>query len=828
VVTAAASTVSAANATATFNALASQIVPLSATVTSAAGTINEGTVTFTVRDAGSAVIGAPVTSSTVASGSASANFSLPSGTNAQTLTITAVYNGTANIAPSTDATHTLTVVAAASVTSGANATTTFSASPHNVPLAATVTSANGTVNAGTVTFTVRNAGSVVIGAPVTSGAVSGGAASANYTLPGGTGVQTLTITAVYNGSANFATSTDATHTLTVTPAATTTTPANASANPGPSPQSVPLTATVASAGGTVPTGTVTFMVTTAGNVPVGAPVSGPVVSGTANAIYTLPGGTAPQTLTVTASYGATTNFGASTGAALLTVGCSSLSISPSAAPTVWLGQPFSLPFIATGIGGATVTLTGTPPPGLILSGSTVSGVATSLGRFDITATATSPASSCSTTTTYALRVMRSPTFVTAAGGGSPSVRVFDNRGMLTASLLADDPSFAGGIRVAMADLTSDGVADIITAPGDGAFPIVRVFDGSTGAVIRSFVAYPTPSSGGTYVAAGDVNGDGVPDIITGRDGAAPEVRVFDGKTGVLLSSFLAYGAGVGGVRVAAGDVDADGIAEIITSPPFGSAPEVRIYSAAGVLRTSFMAYAPAFIGGVFVAAGDIDGDGRADIITGADAGGGPHVQAFSGADLHVLRSFFAYDPAFPGGVRVAAGDLDLDGHAEIITAAGPGGGPHVRVFDGVTGAERVGMFAFDPAFSGGVFPAAAPPQSRLAIDLPGPGATVPASFPIAGWVFDGSASGNSGIDAIHVWAAPAAGGAPIFVGWTTDLGTSPRPDVAGLFGGFYSESGFNVPGGPLPPGTYDLYVFAHSARSGTFNTIRVVRIVVTP
>ena len=393
----------------------------------------------------------------------------------------------------------------------------------------------------------------------------------------------------------------------------------------------------------------------------------------------MPGGTPPQTLTVTASYGATTNFGAGTAGATLVVGCASLTVSPSTVPTVWLGQPFSLTFEATGASGATVSLTGTPPPGLTVSGPTVSGVATALGRFDLTATA-SLGGSCATTATYPFRVMRSPTFVTAAGSISTAVRLFDNRGTMTTTFLADDPSFGGGIRVALADLTGDGVADIITAPGGFASPVVHVFDGATGGLLSTFTAYPTPSSGGTYVAAGDVNGDGVPDIITGRDGAAPEVRIFDGRTHALLSSFLAYGAGVGGVRVAAGDVDADGIAEIITSPPFGSAPEVRVYSATGALRTSFMAYNPAFIGGVYVAAGDIDGDGRADIVTGADAGGGPHVIAFSGADLHVLRSFFAYDPAFPGGVRVAAGDLDLDGHAEIITAAGPGGGPHVRCF----------------------------------------------------------------------------------------------------------------------------------------------------
>ena len=68
-----------------------------------------------------------------------------------------------------------------------------------------------------------------------------------------------------------------------------------------------------------------------------------------------------------------------------------------------------------------------------------------------------------------------------------------------------------------------------------------------------------------------------------------------------------------------------------------------------------------------------------------------------------LASFFAYDPAFGGGVSVAAGDVNGDGRADIVTGAGPGGGPHVRVFAASDLAELASFFAFDPAFSGGVF-----------------------------------------------------------------------------------------------------------------------------
>jgi hypothetical protein len=118
----------------------------------------------------------------------------------------------------------------------------------------------------------------------------------------------------------------------------------------------------------------------------------------------------------------------------------------------------------------------------------------------------------------------------------------------------------------------------------------------------------------------------------------------------------------------------------------------------------FSAYDPMFTGDVTVAVGDLTGDGAAEIVTGAGAGGGPHVRVVDLAGgLAEVASFYAYDPTFTGGVFVAVGDVTGDGVADLITGAGAGGGPHVRVFDGVTGAEAATFFAYDPAFTAGVF-----------------------------------------------------------------------------------------------------------------------------
>jgi hypothetical protein len=174
----------------------------------------------------------------------------------------------------------------------------------------------------------------------------------------------------------------------------------------------------------------------------------------------------------------------------------------------------------------------------------------------------------------------------------------------------------------------------------------------------------------------------------------------------VLYSFMAYDVHFqGGVRVAGGDVNGDGKADIITAPGFSGGPDVRVFSGAtGQLIQEFLAYAPGFLGGVYVAAGDINGDGHADIITGAGQGGGPQVSVFSGVNDALLESFFAYSVGFTGGVRVAVvSDINSDGGPEIVTATGAGGAPHVEIFDGLSLTQLDSFFAYDNRFTGGVF-----------------------------------------------------------------------------------------------------------------------------
>jgi hypothetical protein len=114
---------------------------------------------------------------------------------------------------------------------------------------------------------------------------------------------------------------------------------------------------------------------------------------------------------------------------------------------------------------------------------------------------------------------------------------------------------------------------------------------------------------------------------------------------------------------------------------------------------------------------------------------------------------------------------------------------------------------------------------RMSIDLPGNNSAVGTSFMVAGWAIDQNARTGPGVDAIHVWAYPnpGSGAAPRFVAATTTAAS--RPDVAAIFGANALRSGYNLIG-TLPPGVYDLVVYAHSTATNTFNNAQVARITV--
>jgi protocatechuate 3,4-dioxygenase beta subunit len=297
--------------------------------------------------------------------------------------------------------------------------------------------------------------------------------------------------------------------------------------------------------------------------------------------------------------------------------------------------------------------------------------------------------------------------VGAGPGFSPLLRVFDfATGGEKFRQFAYESSFTGGVRVATGDVNGDGIEDVVTSTGVGGGPRVRVFSGVDGRVLSDQFVYESTFRGGVFVAAGDVNGDGRADVIAGAEvGGGPRVRALDGVTGTELMNFFAFDANQrGGVRVAAADFNTDGRDDIVATTGAGVTTRVRVIDAVtGATLADFAPYEAAYTGGVYVAAGDVTGDGVPDIVVGADVGGGPRVQIFTGTNYSPVSNFFAYETTFTGGVRVATADVNGDARAEVVLVAGPGGAARTRVLRGADLVSLEDFYAFDVQYTGGAY-----------------------------------------------------------------------------------------------------------------------------
>jgi hypothetical protein len=269
-------------------------------------------------------------------------------------------------------------------------------------------------------------------------------------------------------------------------------------------------------------------------------------------------------------------------------------------------------------------------------------------------------------------------------------------------------SIAGGVRVSSEDFTGDGIPDIVVGTGPGAPTNVRILNGATGTAIFNISPFEAAFTGGVYVAAGDITGDGVPElVITPDEGGGPRVSIFSlvNGTATVRCNFLGIDDSNfrGGCRAALGDVNKDGTPDVAVSAGFLGGPRTALFDGKTVLATptrlvgDFFAFpgsdATTLRNGVFVAAGDVNGDGFADLIFGGGPGGAPLVFILSGALISVgnvagaqaapIANFFvAGNSADRGGVRLAVKDADGDGKVDVIAGSGEGSPAKVRIYMG--------------------------------------------------------------------------------------------------------------------------------------------------
>lgn len=283
-------------------------------------------------------------------------------------------------------------------------------------------------------------------------------------------------------------------------------------------------------------------------------------------------------------------------------------------------------------------------------------------------------------------------FVVAQGSDSaPIVRRMDGRGEILVEFQAYNIDFRGGVRLAMGDVDGDGEVEILTGAGPSGGPQVRIFD-LDGNVEGQFFAFEEGDRLGIFVAAGDVNGDGVDEIlVTSDEGGTGQVRMFN-RSGHLKGAFFPLGRTTAGVRLALGNIDSDPEDEIISTFASGGNGTVFIHEGSGRYKGSFTAFDGTVIG-LHIASADTDGDGTEEIVTATADEYIPQVSVYNQSG-NLLQTFFVFPLEYRGGVEIAAGDIDGNGLSELYVSPSKRGGPQVRIFD--ASAKLIGgFFAFD-------------------------------------------------------------------------------------------------------------------------------------
>ena len=295
-------------------------------------------------------------------------------------------------------------------------------------------------------------------------------------------------------------------------------------------------------------------------------------------------------------------------------------------------------------------------------------------------------------------------------GVRATVAVYRTDGSLEFTIAPFGDNYAGGARVARADVTGDGTADIIVGSGGDIQARVRIWDG----VSRQLIFDTTPFedfTGGVVVTAADINGDGAADVAIGPDiGGGPRLQIWSGKTLTkLMPDFfgLPYPDFRGGLRLAAGDINKDGHADLVVAPGDGGGPRITLYDGNTLgpgkkpttLVNDFFIFDSTLRTGFSLAVGDVDGDGKADLVAGVGRGGGPRVRVVSGAEIsagrtaEALADFMAGAADDRNGVRVAVRNYDGDAKADLVIGSG--------------GLSTVKTFAARSIASAGTWPAAA-------------------------------------------------------------------------------------------------------------------------
>lgn len=279
-----------------------------------------------------------------------------------------------------------------------------------------------------------------------------------------------------------------------------------------------------------------------------------------------------------------------------------------------------------------------------------------------------------------LEILISNILITPRNQKGATVAIKDPVGQTQAKWLAFGESYRGGVNAVSGDVDGDGTREVIIAPAGAGGPQVRVFSAEGELRGQWFAAEKTLRTGVNMVTV-DINNDGIDEIITSiAKGQNNQIKIFDYQ-GNTLGSWSIKSPGLKqNLPITAMDIDADDQVEIIIGAVRGTLPIVQIFDTLGKKEASWLAYAQQFRGGVNVASGDVDGDGKIEIITvPANSGLDSQVKIFTTIGK-LKNQFLGFEKTYRNGLSVAVANVDQDKPAEIILGTGAGRVGEVRIF----------------------------------------------------------------------------------------------------------------------------------------------------
>lgn len=242
-------------------------------------------------------------------------------------------------------------------------------------------------------------------------------------------------------------------------------------------------------------------------------------------------------------------------------------------------------------------------------------------------------------------------------------RVFDASGVVKRrGFFPSAPATDGGTLQWTGELDRDDRQDTISTDQTS----VSITYGN--GVRRVLLPYGARYTGGITFAVGDLDGDHKLEIVTGALNGGAQIQIYD-HTGRRLAGFFAFTKkNNSGVRVAVGDLNGDGKAEIFATRA-RQPSMIRVYSQSGALRHRWAGpTVPSAAGGYTLAAGDLDGDRRAEVLVGTGSGAVPQLGVYAGNGTQV-RQFGPLAVSNKSGFLLEVSDVDGDGKKEILVMA---------------------------------------------------------------------------------------------------------------------------------------------------------------